>query len=134
MGRKKWLALLLCLVLALASCGGGSSTEGPASSAPSPETAEPAPEPDPAAALVGTWTNQDGVGLKFTDDGTVKLSGFGLTLGSDTFTYEVTGENTLTLTATVGGLVSADTECPYGILDDILYIEIGDYSFELTKK
>lgn len=54
--------------------------------------------------------------------------------GGDTFTYAVTGKNALTLTAKVGGLVSADFECPYGILGDTLYIEIADYSFELTKK
>lgn len=125
--KRLWAALLvLALVFALASCGGKGAAEA--------ETAEPTPTPDPAAALVGTWTNKDGVGLKFSSDGTVKLSGFGLTLGGDTFTYEVTGENTLTLTATVGGILSADMECPYGILDGTLYIEIADHDFELTKK
>ncbi len=127
MKHKRFWAAVLALVLAfaLAACGGGS---------PAPEeTAEPTPTPDPAAALVGTWTNADGVGLKFTDDGKVTLSGFGLSLNTDVFTYAVTGENTLTLTADVGGLVSADTECPYGIVDGVLYIDIGDYSFELKK-
>lgn len=125
--KRLWAALLvLALVFALASCGGKGAAEA--------ETAEPTPTPDPAAALVGTWTNKDGVGLKFSSDGTVKLSGFGLTLGGDTFTYEVTGENTLTLTATVGGILSADMECPYGILDGTLYIEIAGHDFELTKK
>lgn len=92
------------------------------------------PTPDPAAALVGTWTNKDGVGLKFTSDGTLKLSGLGFSLGGDTFTYDVTGENSLTLTATVGGILSADMEAPYGIVGGTLYIQIGDYSFELTKE
>lgn len=125
--KRLWAALLvLALVFALASCGGKGAAET--------EAAEPTPTPDPAAALVGTWTNKDGVGLKFSSDGTVKLSGFGLTLGGDTFTYEVTGENTLTLTATVGGILSADMECPYGILDGTLYIEIAGHDFELTKK
>lgn len=122
--------LPLTLAFALTSCGGKNDTPGPADT----ETAEPTPTPAPAAALVGTWTNKDGVGLRFTSDGTLKLSGFGLTLGGDTFTYEVTGENTLTLTATVGGVLSADVECPYGIYDGTLYIQIGDYSFELTKQ
>ena len=98
------------------------------------QTPAPTPTPDPAAALVGTWTNKDGVGLRFTSDGILKLSGFGLTLGGDTFTYEVTGANTLTLTATVGGVLSADMVTPYGIVDGTLYIQIGDYSFELTKE
>lgn len=130
MKRKRfWAALLaLTLIFALAACGG--------EKAPTPtEAATPEPTPDPASLLVGTWTNRDGVGLKFTADGTVKLSGFGLSLGGDTFTYEVTGENTLTLIATVGGgFLSADMECPYRIWGDTLYIDIGDLSFELTKK
>lgn len=95
---------------------------------------DPEPEPDPAAALVGTWKNGDGVGLKFTKDGTLKLSGFGLSLGGDTFSYEVTGENEVTLTAQAGGLLSADFECPYILSGNTLYIQIGDYDFELTKK
>lgn len=133
MKRKRfWAALLaLTLIFALTACGGKDVSPVSAET----ETAEPTPTPDPASLLVGTWTNKDGVGLKFTADGTLKLSGFGLSLGGDTFTYEVTGENTLTLTATVGGgLLSADTECPYGIWSDTLYIDIGDLSFELTKK
>ncbi len=125
--KRVWAAVLaLALVFVLTACGGGS---------PAPEeTAEPAPTPDPAAALVGTWTNQDGVGLKFSSGGTVTLSGFGLNLGGDTFSYEVTGENTLTLTASVGEILSKDIDCPYGIVGDTLLIDIGDYSFELTKK
>lgn len=131
MRGKRILAavLALTLVFALASCGGQGNHPATAET----ETAEPTPTPDPAAALVGTWTNKDGVGLKFYSDGTVKLSGFGLSLGGDTFTYEVTGENTLTLTATVGGILSADRECPYVIWEDTLYIEIADFEFELTK-
>lgn len=105
------------------------------SKAPDPvQTSQSQPEaPDPVAALVGTWTNADGVGLKFTSGGTVTLSGFGLNLGGDTFSYEVTGENTLTLTAK-GGHVSADIEAPYILNGNTLYIEIGGYDFELTKK
>ena len=83
---------------------------------------------------MGTWSNKDGVGLKFGSDGVLYLSGLGLTLGGDTFSYEVTGENALTLTATVGGLVSADLDAPYGIVGDTLYIELGGYEFELTKE
>lgn len=98
-----------------------------------PEQTEQTPEPDPAAALVGTWSNKDGVGLRFTSDGTVTLSGFGLNLGGDKFTYAVTGENTLTLTGTKG-LLSADIEATYVLLGNTLYIEIGGYDFELTKK
>lgn len=97
------------------------------------EQTEQTPEPDPAAALVGTWSNKDGVGLRFTSDGTVTLSGFGLNLGGDTFSYEVTGENSLTLTGTKG-LLSADIEATYVLLGNTLYIEIGGYEFELTKK
>lgn len=131
MRRKRILAavLALTLVFALASCGGKGTDPATAET----ETAEPTPTSDPAVALVGTWTGKDGVGLKFSSDGTVKLSGFGLSLGGDTFTYEVTGENTLTLTATVGGILSADTVCPYGIWDGVLYISIADFDFELTK-
>lgn len=130
--KRLWAALLaLALVFTLAACGGKDAAPTPTEV----ETPEPTPTPDPASLLVGTWTNKDGVGLKFSSDGTVKLSGFGLSLGGDTFTYEVTGENTLTLTAAVaGGFLSADMECPYGIWGDTLYIDIGDYSFELTKK
>lgn len=94
---------------------------------------DPEPEPDPAAALVGTWTNKDGVGLKFTKDGTLKLSGLGLSLGGDTFTYETDGAGTLTLTASVAG-VSADVEAPYTIFGDTLYIELGGVELTLTKK
>lgn len=94
---------------------------------------DPEPEPDPAAALVGTWTNKDGVGLKFTKDGTLKLSGLGLSLGGDTFTYETDGAGTLTLTATVAG-VSADVEAPYTIFGNTLYIELGGVELTLTKK
>ncbi len=129
--KRVWAAALaLALLFTLTACGSKDAAPGPTDT----ETAEPTPTPDPAAALVGTWTNSDGVGLKFTKDGTVKLSGFGFNLGGDTFSYEVTGENTVTLAATVNGLLSVDLDCPYGILDDTLYIEIGDYSFELTKK
>lgn len=129
--KRLWASVLaLMLVFSLSACGGKNATTAPTEA----ETAEPTPTPDPAAALVGTWTNKDGVGLKFTSDGTLKLSGKGLTLNTDTFTYEVTGENSLTLTATVGGILSADIEAPYGIMGDTLYIEIGDYSFELTKE
>lgn len=99
-----------------------------------PSSGQSEPAPDPSEALVGTWSNKDGVGLKFGSDGVLYLSGLGLTLGGDTFSYEVTGENTLTLTATVGGLVSADLDAPYGIVGDTLYIELGGYEFELTKK
>lgn len=131
MRGKRILAAVLALTLAfsLTSCGGKKDTPAPADT----ETMEPTPTPDPAAALVGTWTNKDGVGLRFTSDGLLKLSGFGLTLGGDTFTYEVTGENTLTLTATMGGVLSADMVAPYGIVDGTLYIQLGDYSYELTK-
>ena len=97
------------------------------------QTAAPTPTPDPAAALVGTWTNKDGVGLRFTSDGILKLSGFGLTLGGDTFTYEVTGENTLTLTATVGGVLSADIDAPYAIWGSTLVIELGGIELTLTR-
>lgn len=129
--RRLWVAVLaLTLVFPLAACGGKDASPALTEAA----TAEPTPTPDPADALVGTWTNADGVGLKFTSDGTLKLSGMGLSLGGDTFTYEVSGDNTLTLTATVGGILSADMEAPYGIVGDTLYIDIGDYSFELTKK
>lgn len=129
--KRVWAALLaLTMIFTLAACGGKDASPAPTET----ETAEPTPTPDPAAALVGMWTNKDGVGLKFTGDGTMKLSGKGLSLGGDTFTYEVTGENSLTLTATVGGILSADIEAPYGIMGDTLYIEIGDYSFELTKE
>lgn len=129
--KRLWAAVLaLMLVFALSACGGENATTAPTEA----ETAEPTPTPDPAAALVGTWTNADGVGLKFTSDGTLKLSGLGFNLGGDTFTYEVTGENSLTLTATVGGFISTDMEAPYGIVGDTLYIDIGDYSFELTKE
>lgn len=129
--KRLFAALLaLTLVFALTACGGKGVDPAPAGT----ETAEPTPTPDPAAALVGTWSNADGVGLKFTSDGTLKLSGLGFDLGGDTFTYEVTGENSLTLTATVGGILSADIAAPYAIVGDTLYIEIGDYNFELTKK
>ena len=102
------------------------------SEAPAPgETSQT--EQDPAAALVGTWTNKDGVGLKFTRDGTLKLSGLGLSLGGDTFTYETDGAGTLTLTASVAG-VSADVEAPYTIFGDTLYIELGGVELTLTKK
>lgn len=128
--KRLWAAVLaLMLVSSLSACGGENATTPPTEA----ETAEPTPTPDPAA-LVGTWTNKDGVGLKFTADGTLKLSGLGFSLGGDTFTYEVTGENSLTLTATVGGFISTDMEAPYGIVGDTLYIDIGDYSFELTKE
>lgn len=105
--------------------------------APTPgaaQTEEPTPTPDPAAALVGTWTNKEGVGLKFTEDGTLKLSGLGLDLGGDTFSYEVSGDNTLTLTATVGGILSAGKDVPYGLMGDTLYIEIGGLELTLTRK
>lgn len=132
MKNSKLLALLLALALAfsLSACGEKAASPAPAEAA----TAEPTPTPDPASLLVGTWTNKDGVGLKFTADGTLKLSGLGFSLGGDTFTYEVTGENSLTLTATVGGFISTDMEAPYGIVGDTLYIDIGDYSFELKKE
>ena len=122
--------LALTLLCSLTACGGKDAAPVPSET----ETAEPTPTPDPASLLVGTWTNKDGVGLKFTSDGTLKLSGLGFSLGGDTFTYEVTGENSLTLTATAGGILSADMEAPYGIVGNTLYIDIGDYSFELTKK
>lgn len=98
------------------------------------EIQTPAPPPDPAEVLIGTWTNKDGVGLRFTSDGTLKLSGFGVTLGGDTFKYEVTGENTLTLTASVGGILSADIEAPYAVIGDTLMIELGGIELTLTRK
>lgn len=102
------------------------------SKAPAPgETSQT--EQDPAAALVGTWKNKDGIGLKFSKDGTLKLSGKGLSLGGDTFTYEVTGEGELTLTATVAG-IGAGIEAPYEIYGDTLCIELGGLELTLTKK
>ena len=122
---------VIVVLLAVLILRPGQSTEqsqnGPA------QTAAPTPTPDPAAALVGTWTNKDGVGLRFTSDGTLKLSGFGLTLGGDTFTYEVTGENTLTLTATVGGVLSADIVAPYAIRGNTLVIELSGIELTLTR-
>ena len=90
---------------------------------------------DPAAALVGSWSGREGVGLRFTQDGTLTLSGFGLDLGGDTFRYAVTGPNTLTLTAQVGGLVNAGFEVPYLLSGDgtRLQIELSGYLVELTK-
>lgn len=117
-------AVVIVVLLAVLILRPGQSAEqsqsGPA------QTAAPTPTPDPAAALVRTWTNKDGVGLRFTSDGTLKLSGFGLSLGGDTFTYEVTGENTLTsLTAAVGGVLSADIVAPYAIRGNTLVIELS---------
>lgn len=97
-----------------------------------PAVTEPA---DPAAALVGSWSGRDGVGLAFGSDGVVRLSGFGLEVGGDTFTYAVTGPNTLTLTAQVGGLMSAGIEVPYLLSGggDTLEIELAGYLVELTR-
>lgn len=104
----------------------------PAQNADTPAVTEPV---DPAAALVGIWSGRDDVGLRFTEGGTVTLSGFGLDLGGDTFTYAVTGPNTLTLTAQVGGLVSAGFEAPYLLSGDgdRLQIELAGYLVELTR-
>ena len=88
---------------------------------------------NPANALVGRWSGRDGVGLHFTKDGTVTLSGFGLDLGGDTFTYEVMGPNTLSLTAQVGGLVSAGFEVPYVLSGNTLQVELAGYLLELTR-
>ena len=90
---------------------------------------------DPTAALVGSWSGRDNVGLRFTEGSTVTLSGFGLDVGGDTFTYSVTGPNTLTLTAQVGGLVSAGFEAPYFLSGDgnTLQIELAGYLVELTR-
>lgn len=126
--------VIVVLLAVLLLRPGQSNTPAPGQISQTQQTPEPTPTPDPASLLVGTWTNKDGVGLKFTGDGIVKLSGFGLSLGGDTFTYEVTGENTLTLTATVGGILSADTECPYILYGNTLYIGIGGFDFELTKE
>lgn len=129
--------VVLVAIFGLRSCSKGepaSDSSVGAATAEASATPEPTPTPDPAEALVGTWGNKDGIGLKFTSDGKLKLSGLGLELEIDTFTYEVTDENTLTLTATVGGIVSKSFTAPYGIWDDILYIDILDYSFELKKQ
>lgn len=124
-------AVIVVLLALLIFRPGQSKAPDPGQTSQTQQT--PEPEPDPAAALVGTWSNKDGVGLRFTSDGIVTLSGFGLNLGGDTFSYEVTGENELTLTAK-GGLLSADIEAPYILSGDTLYIEIGGFDFELTKK
>lgn len=124
-------AAVIVVLLAVLILRPGQSADQPQNGAS--QTAAPTPTPDPAAALVGTWTNKDGVGLRFTSDGTLKLSGFGLTLGGDTFTYEVTGENTLTLTATVGGVLSADIDAPYAIWGSTLVIELGGIELTLTR-
>ena len=92
----------------------------------------PSPTPDPAAALVGTWTNRDGVGLTFTSGGSLRLSGFGFSLGGDTFKYEIQDENTLYLTA--DNALGLGFTAPYAIVGDTLYIEISGYALELTKK
>ena len=88
---------------------------------------------NPANALVGRWSGRDGVGLHFTKEGTVTHSGFGLDLGGDTFTYEVMGPNTLSLTAQVGGLVSAGFEVPYVLSGNTLQVELAGYLVELTR-
>lgn len=44
------------------------------------------------------------------------------------------GENSLTLTAKSGSLLSADIEAAYTLSGKTLYIEIGGYKFDLTKK
>lgn len=81
------------------------------------------------AALVGTWMNKDGIGLKFTKDRTVKLSGLGLSLGGDTFSYETDGEGTLSVAG-----VSAEINAPYTIFGKTLYIELSGLELTLTKK
>ena len=125
--------IVLLLAVVIFRPGQSKAPDTPPAPGETSQVQQQDPEPDPAAALVGTWTNKDGVGLKFTKDGTLKLSGFGLSLGGDTFSYEVTGENEVTLTAQAGGLLSADFECPYILSGNTLYIQIGDYDFELTK-
>lgn len=107
--------------------------KAPASTLGQNSQAQQEPEPDPAAALVGTWTNKDGIGLKFTKDGIMKLSGKGLSLGGNTFTYEVDGKGNMTLTATVAGM-TADIEAPYMIFGDTLNIELGGMDLTLTRK
>lgn len=70
--KRVWAAVLaLALLFTLTACGGKDAAPGPTDT----ETTEPTPTPDPAAALVGTWTNADGVGLKFTSDGTAPCPG-----------------------------------------------------------
>lgn len=83
-------------------------------------------------AIVGTWTNSDGVGLTFTAGGTLRLSGFGLSLGGDTFKYEVQDENTIYITA--DNALGLGFDATYGIVGDTLFIQLAEYSFELTKK
>lgn len=92
-------------------------------------------EQDPASALVGTWTNKDGVGLKFTKDGKLKLTGNGVSWGvdGDTFTYEADGNGNLTLTTSAAGIIM-DVDTPYAIIGNTLYIELGGEALELTKK
>jgi len=92
-------------------------------------------EQDPASALVGTWTNKDGVGLKFTKDGKLKLTGNGVSWGvdGDTFTYEADGNGNLTLTTSAAGII-VDVDTPYAIIGNTLYIELGGEALELTKK
>lgn len=126
--------VVIAVLLTVVFLRPGQSAEQSQGPGQSPAMETPVVETDPAAALVGTWTNQDGVGLTFTKDGTLRLSGFGLSLGGDTFHYEVTGENVLTLTAEAASLLSVDTEAPYYLLEDTLFIQIGEFSFELTRK
>ncbi len=132
-----FVVVVILLVVAIVRLGEDELSGGDRDRSPerdqSQEDPEPEPEPDPAAALVGTWTNKDGIGLKFTKNGTLKLSGMGLSLGADTFTYEVVSEGSMTLTAAVVG-VSIDLNASYAILGNTLYIELGGLELELTKK
>lgn len=121
------VAVVLLTVLLVRSCG--------AKDAAPERQAEETVEPEPEAPIVGKWTNADGVGVTFTEDGYMRFTAGNISLGYDKFHYEITGENTLTLTPDVpvlGTAISYDAN--YALAGDTLFLGVGDYDFTLVRK
>ena len=112
--------LVVFVVLAVRSCGAGPEARSAGAS---------------SAAIVGKWTNADGLGVTFTGDGYLRFTAGSVSLGYDKFLYEITDEDTLTLTPdvpVVGRLISY--EATYRLSGNTLYLSVGDYEFTLTRQ
>ena len=91
------------------------------------------PEPEPVVTIVGDWEAADGIGITFTESGIMRFKSGNLSLGGDTFRYEVKDEDTLFLRGE-DLFWNIGIDIPYMLNEDTLYIAIDDVTIMLTRK
>jgi hypothetical protein len=98
-----------------------------------PSRTSPSASPAPEASITGDWVTDEGIGVTFTADGVFRLTNGDLSLGGDSFRYEIKDESTLYLRPE-NSFLGAGIDLPYTLNNDSLYIEIHGVTFSLKKK